>query len=93
MHYPTINPTIAVAVVAFLSALPTAQASLYTKSSPVLQVDAKNYERLIAKSNHTSVSYYMTCLSHQLRYSRVTYHSGCTRLSSSMHHGADTARI
>ncbi|GAW11563.1 hypothetical protein ANO14919_009100 [Xylariales sp. No.14919] len=50
-----LNPTAAVAAVAFLSALPTAQAGLYTKSSPVLQVDAKNYDRLIAKSNHTSV--------------------------------------
>ncbi|KAH8700619.1 hypothetical protein BGW36DRAFT_316682 [Talaromyces proteolyticus] len=30
-------------------------AGLYTKSSPVLQVDAKNYDSLIAKSNHTSI--------------------------------------
>ncbi|KKY21736.1 putative pdi related protein a [Phaeomoniella chlamydospora] len=28
---------------------------LYTKKSPVLQVDAKNYDSLIAKSNHTSI--------------------------------------
>lgn len=28
---------------------------LYTKNSPVLQVDAKNYDMLIAQSNHTSV--------------------------------------
>ncbi|KAF2836392.1 thioredoxin-domain-containing protein [Patellaria atrata CBS 101060] len=28
---------------------------MYTKSSPVLQVDAKSYDRLIAKSNHTSI--------------------------------------
>ncbi|KAI1119027.1 thioredoxin-domain-containing protein [Nemania sp. NC0429] len=55
MHYPTINPAVAVAAVAFLSAVPTVQAGLYTKNSPVLQVDAKNYDRLIAKSNHTSV--------------------------------------
>ncbi|KAJ8105808.1 hypothetical protein ONZ43_g7277 [Nemania bipapillata] len=55
MYYPTINPTVAVAAVALLSALPTAQAGLYPKSSPVLQVDAKSYDRLIAKSNHTSV--------------------------------------
>ncbi|KAI0855522.1 thioredoxin-domain-containing protein [Xylaria cubensis] len=55
MHYFNLNPTVAVAAVAFLSALPTAQAGLYTKSSPVIQVDAKNYDRLIAKSNHTSV--------------------------------------
>jgi protein disulfide-isomerase A6 len=30
-------------------------AGLYTKSSPVIQVEAKNYDSLIAKSNHTSV--------------------------------------
>lgn len=30
-------------------------AGLYTKSSPVIQVDVKNYDSLIAKSNHTSV--------------------------------------
>lgn len=29
---------------------------MYTKSSPVLQVTGKDYERLIAKSNHTTVS-------------------------------------
>ncbi|KAI0799175.1 thioredoxin-domain-containing protein [Xylaria sp. FL0064] len=55
MHYFNLSPTAAIAAVAFLSALPAAQAGLYTKSSPVLQVDAKNYDRLIAKSNHTSV--------------------------------------
>lgn len=55
MHYFKLNPSIAVAAVAFLSALPTAHAGLYLKSSPVLQVDAKNYDRLIARSNHTSV--------------------------------------
>ena len=54
MH--TFTP-LAVAALAFLSALPAAQAAgLYTKSSPVLQVDAKNYDRLITKSNYTSVS-------------------------------------
>ena len=41
--------------VALLAALPSVQAGMYTKTSPVLQVDAKSYERLIAKSNHTSV--------------------------------------
>lgn len=30
-------------------------AGLYTKSSPVLQVESQNYDSLIAKSNHTSV--------------------------------------
>lgn len=41
--------------VGLLSALPGAQAGLYTKKSPVLQVDGKDYDRLIAKSNHTSI--------------------------------------
>ncbi|KAI1384234.1 thioredoxin-domain-containing protein [Hypoxylon trugodes] len=55
MHAFNLNPATAVAAVAFLSALPTAQASLYLKSSPVVQVDAKNYDRIINKSNYTSV--------------------------------------
>lgn len=41
--------------IALLSVLPAAQAGIYTKGSPVLQVDAKNYDQLIAKSNHTTV--------------------------------------
>lgn len=42
---------------AVLLALPTANGeSLYHKMSPVIQVDGKNYDRLIAKSNYTSVS-------------------------------------
>ena len=41
--------------VALLAALPSVQAGMYTKNTPVLQVDAKSYDRLIAKSNHTSV--------------------------------------
>ncbi|KAI5923955.1 thioredoxin-domain-containing protein [Camillea tinctor] len=55
MH--ALNPsTAAFAAVALLSALPGTQAAgLYTKSSPVLQVTAKNYDQLIAKSNHTSI--------------------------------------
>jgi len=40
---------------ALLSALPAAQAGLYLKSSPVLQVTAKNYDQLVAQSNHTTV--------------------------------------
>ncbi|TGJ82059.1 hypothetical protein E0Z10_g6701 [Xylaria hypoxylon] len=55
MHCFNLNPTVAVAAVALLTALPTVQAGMYTKSSPVVQVDAKNYDRLIAKSNYTSV--------------------------------------
>ncbi|AEO70621.1 99b03359-5192-49e0-a2d2-3a6a3689979b [Thermothielavioides terrestris] len=51
MHHPTICAVAA----ALLCALPGAQAGLYTKKSPVLQVDAKDYDRLIAKSNYTSI--------------------------------------
>jgi hypothetical protein len=29
--------------------------AIYTKNSPVLQVDSKSYDSLIARSNHTSV--------------------------------------
>ena len=43
------------AAVLFAS-LPVNADGLYTKKSPVLQVDAKNYDSLIARSNHTSVS-------------------------------------
>jgi protein disulfide-isomerase A6 len=43
-----------VAAAALLAALPV-NAGLYSKSSPVVQVDAKNYDRLIAQSNYTSV--------------------------------------
>lgn len=42
-------------LLAALALAGAAQAGFYTKNSPVLQVDAKNYDRLIAKSNHTSV--------------------------------------
>ncbi|KAI1445960.1 thioredoxin-domain-containing protein [Annulohypoxylon stygium] len=55
MHAFNLNPTTAIAAVALLSALPTAQAGLYLKSSPVTQVDAKNYDKIINKSNHTTV--------------------------------------
>ena len=54
---------ITVAAAALLTALPV-NAGLYSKSSPVLQVDAKNYDRLIAQSNYTSVflhSSYFLC--------------------------------
>lgn len=42
-------------LVAGMTLLGVASAGFYTKNSPVLQVDAKNYDRLIAQSNHTSV--------------------------------------
>ena len=35
---------------------------IYTKKSPVLQVDAKSYDSLIAQSNHTSVCLLWTIL-------------------------------
>lgn len=46
---------LAAAATALLLASPATAAGLYPKSSAVLQVDAKNYDRLIAKSNYTSV--------------------------------------
>ncbi|KND91094.1 putative protein disulfide-isomerase [Tolypocladium ophioglossoides CBS 100239] len=49
------QPTLATAVTAVLAALPAVQASMYTKNSPVLQVNARSYEKLIAQSNHTSI--------------------------------------
>jgi protein disulfide-isomerase A6 len=51
MHHPTI-----VATLAALAALPCASAAgLYTKGSPVLQVDGRSYDKLIANSNYTSI--------------------------------------
>ncbi|GJC90364.1 putative protein disulfide-isomerase DDB_G0275025 [Colletotrichum liriopes] len=49
------HPTLLAAGAAVLSALPGVQAGMYPKSSAVLQVDAKNYDNLIAKSNYTSI--------------------------------------
>lgn len=50
------QPALLAAITAALAALPSAQAGgLYPKSSPVLQVDGKSYQRLIADSNYTSV--------------------------------------
>lgn len=62
MHQQTLLATLT----ASLAALPFAQAGLYSKSSPVLQVDGKSYDRLIAQSNHTSVS--APILTHRLIY-------------------------
>jgi len=45
---------ITVAAAALLAALPVS-ASLYSKSPPVIQIDGKNYDRLIAQSNYTSI--------------------------------------
>ena len=52
-----------VAATALLAALPGAQAGLYSKNSPVIQVSAKTYDQLIAKSNHTAVSSPSLCSS------------------------------
>lgn len=40
---------------ALLLTVPASADGIYTKTSPVLQVDARNYDNLIARSNHTSV--------------------------------------
>lgn len=50
-----VHRSLAATAVAVLCALPLAQAGLYPKSSPVLQIDGKDYRRLIEKSNHTTV--------------------------------------
>ncbi|KAJ6442510.1 putative protein disulfide isomerase-related protein A [Purpureocillium lavendulum] len=52
MPHPT---ALVAALTAALAALPAAHAGMYTKNSPVLQVDGRSYSKLIAKSNHTSV--------------------------------------
>lgn len=57
---------------------------IYSAKSPVLQVNAKNYDALIAQSNYTSVSHGLISLVRVL----IVY-----RLSSSMHLGVDTAKI
>lgn len=45
----------AVATALFSTVPAVSAAGLYPKGSAVLQVDAKDYDRLIAKSNQTSV--------------------------------------
>ncbi|KAJ6779287.1 hypothetical protein PWT90_07902 [Aphanocladium album] len=47
--------SVANALTMLLAAAPTAMAGLYSKKSPVLQVDAKSFDRLINRSNHTSI--------------------------------------
>ena len=44
------------AAAVLLLSVPANADGIYTKNSPVLRVDAKSYDRLIARSNHTSVS-------------------------------------
>ena len=72
---------ITVAAAALLAALPV-NASLYSKSSPVIQVDGKNYDRLIAQSNYTSV-----CPIYE-----STAPSNTSRSSNSTPHGVATAK-
>ncbi|KAM3502372.1 hypothetical protein MY10362_004881 [Beauveria mimosiformis] len=43
------------AITVLLATAPTAWAGIYTKKSPVLQVDAKSFDRLISQSNYTSI--------------------------------------
>ncbi|PHH82846.1 hypothetical protein CDD82_4579 [Ophiocordyceps australis] len=47
--------SLAAAAAALLATLPACQAAMYTKKSPVLQIDANSYGPLIAKSNYTSI--------------------------------------
>lgn len=47
----------AAAVSALLVPSALAAGGIYTKNSPVLQVDGKSYNSLVARSNHTTVSY------------------------------------
>lgn len=48
-----IASTLVAALLAFTPAV--SGAGLYTSKSPVLQLDHKNFDKLITKSNHTSV--------------------------------------
>ncbi|KAL2802266.1 hypothetical protein BJX63DRAFT_415466 [Aspergillus granulosus] len=51
-----LQPTSALLLVAsFLAALPVNADGLYTKKSPVLQLDQKGYNKLIANSNYSSI--------------------------------------
>jgi protein disulfide-isomerase A6 len=43
-------------VASLFAALPVNADGIYTKNSPVLQLNPKTYNSLIANSNHTSVS-------------------------------------
>ncbi|KAL5594813.1 hypothetical protein BROUX41_001720 [Berkeleyomyces rouxiae] len=49
------HPTILAALSAFLCYVPGAQAALYPRSSPVLQLESKSYDQLVAQSNYTSI--------------------------------------
>lgn len=47
--------SVATALTMLLATAPSAMAGLYSKKSPVLQVDSKSFNRLINQSNYTSV--------------------------------------
>lgn len=49
-------------VASLFAALPVQADGIYTKNSPVLQLNAQTYNSLIAKSNYTSVSHFITNL-------------------------------
>jgi protein disulfide-isomerase A6 len=49
------SATLTAAAAALLLALPAA-ASMYPKGSSVINVDARTYDRLVVKSNYTTVS-------------------------------------
>lgn len=49
------HPTLVAALVAAFAAAPAVEAGMYPKSSAVLQLDAKNFDSHITKSNYTSV--------------------------------------
>src|SRR3569833_282181 len=53
MHQPS---ALSAAAAVLLSALPSAYAGLYPKSSPVLQINGKDFDRLVSRSNYTTVS-------------------------------------
>ena len=73
---------------ALLFALP-AFADLYTKKSPVVQVTAKTYDKLIAQSNQSAVSgIFFLINTHKYKTNKVHFRS-----LNSMRHGAVTAKI
>ncbi|OAA62863.1 disulfide isomerase [Niveomyces insectorum RCEF 264] len=49
------SASLAACAAALLATLPAVHAGLYAKSSPVLQVTGQTYNRLVEKSNHTTI--------------------------------------
>jgi protein disulfide-isomerase A6 len=74
------SPSLLTALTAVLATVPAAQAGLYSKSSPVLQVNARTYDKLIAKSNHTTlVEFYAPWCGH-CRNLQPAYEKAATKL-------------